>query len=87
MFLYKLSNGNYITVGEMSASSLYSYNYWDGKTKKLIDGGVFECESDDREDILAEALSWCDLPADIGWKLVEEYVEYDVLERMGFSGF
>lgn len=88
--LYKLSNGNIIRVYSMcdDPEYEYGYDYFDGHTQKLIDGGVFNTDASLSEEVLIEALSWCDLdPKKISHELIGEDIEYEDLEEMGYSGF
>lgn len=91
--LYKLRNGDYIRISSTFADEddyNYEYDYFDGKTKRLLDGGVFyDRDSINSEEVLETALQiWgCD-PEDIETaEFIDENVEYDDLERLGFSGF
>lgn len=87
--LYKLSNKNILRVYDMcdDPEYPYGYDYFDGKTKELIDGGVFAVHGE-AEEIVKEAIRWCDLnPDEVTYKLIAEDVEYDDLEEMGYSGF
>lgn len=88
--LYKLSNGNLIRIYSCcdDPEYEYGYDYFDGSTKKLIDGGVFNHDAGSEQEVLEEALGWCDLDVNkITWTLLQEDVEYDDLEDMGYSGF
>lgn len=90
--LYKLENGNHMRICGMcdDPDCEFGYDYFDGKTKKIIDGGVFNLDEDDErtvEAVLATAISWCDLDPNIGFELEMEDCEYSDLEEMGFTGF
>lgn len=88
--LYELSNGNVIRVYSMcdDPEYEYGYDYFDGQTKKLIDGGVFNLDAGSSQEVLEEALGWCDLdPKKISHELIGEDIEYEDLEEMGYSGF
>ncbi len=84
--LYKLENGNFMFVQSLCDDPDYEYGYYyfDGKTKKLIDGGVFNLDAGDDEDVVKEAMSWCDLDTSMTFELVEECCD---LESSGFTGF
>ena len=88
--LYELSNGNVIRVYSMcdDPEYEYGYDYFDGHTKKLIDGGVFNLDAGNSQEVLEEALGWCDIkPEDVTWSLIGEDIEYSDLEEMGYTGF
>lgn len=89
--LYELGNGNVIRVYSTcdDPECEYGYDYLDGHTKRLIDGGVFDLDdAGDGEEVLKEALRCCDLdPEETTWSLIGEDVEYYDLEEMGYTGF
>ncbi len=88
--LYQLSNGNLIRIYSLidDPESDYGYDYLNGQTKKLIDGGVFSCSKSLSEDVLKEAMRWQDLDVNkISWALVQQNVEYETLEEKGYTGF
>ena len=89
--LYVLSNGKVIRICNMieEPDCDYGYDYFDGETKRLIDGGVFNAEgAEDADDVLAAALRICDVdPDSVTWELVSAEADYDLLEEMGFTGF
>lgn len=90
--LFKLSNGNVLRVCSMCDDPEYEfgYDYFDGKTRFIIDGGVFNMEdgADDEEAIVDEAIRWCDLdPKMVTRKLIKDDCGYDDLEEMGYAGF
>ena len=84
--LYQLENGNYLFIQSLCDDPDYEYGYYyfDGKTKKLIDGGVFNLDADSSEEVVKEALSWCDISTETTYELVEECAD---LEELGFTGF
>ena len=87
---YELSNGNKIRVYSLcdDPDYEYGYDYFDGGTKKLIDGGVFNLDASSSEEVLEEAMAWCDLdPQKVSYSLIAEDVNYDSLEEEGYSGF
>ena len=89
---YKLENGNYMRICGMcdDPDCEFGYDYFDGKTKRIIDGGVFNLEDDEErtvENVLKQALEWCDLDPNIGSELEMEDCEYSDLEDLGFTGF
>lgn len=87
--LYRLSNGNMLRVYDMcdDPEYPYGYDYFDGETKELIDGGVFAVHGD-VDAIVKEAIRWCDLdPAEVEYELIGKEIEYEDLEEMGYSGF
>ena len=89
---YKLENGNYMRICGMcdDPECEFGYDYFDGKTKRIIDGGVFNLDEDDErtvEMVLKTALEWCDLDPNTGSELEMEDCEYSDLEEMGFTGF
>lgn len=90
--LYKLSNGNILRVCNMcdDPECEYGYDYFDCKTLKLIDGGMFNIDepTEDIGVIVREAISWCSLdPDEIKWDLIMEDIGYGELEDLGYSGF
>lgn len=88
--LYELSNGNIMRVYSCcdDPDYEYGYDYFDGRTKKLIDGGVFNLDAGSSEEVLEEALSWCDISAkDITYSLIDTEVDYSYLEEEGYTGF
>lgn len=88
--LYELSNGNVIRVYSMcdDPEYEYGYDYFDGHTQKLIDGGVFNLDAASETEVLQEALKWCDVnPEEVTWSLIGEDIEYSDLEEMGYTGF
>lgn len=88
--LYRLSNGNEIRICSMcdDPEYEYGYDYFNGETKKLIDGGVFNLDAGSEEEILREAMSWCDLnPNELTWELINEEADYGGLEELGYTGF
>ena len=84
--LYKLANGNFMFVQSLCDDPDYEYGYYyfDGETKKLIDGGVFNIDAGDDEEVVREAMSWCDLNTNMEFELIEEYCD---LDSLGFTGF
>ena len=88
--LYELSNGNLIRVYSLcdDPDYEYGYDYFDGQTKKLIDGGVFNLDAGSSVEVLEEAMGWCDLdPKKVTYSLIAEDVDYEYLEEEGYSGF
>lgn len=85
--LYELSNGNQILVYSSEGDCEYGYYYFNGTTKKLIDGGEFDLDAGSSEEVLKEAMSWCDLPEDLGYSLIDEDVDTEYLEEEGYTGF
>ena len=88
--LYRLSNGNELRICSICDDPKYKYGYYyfDGKTKKLIDGGVFNLDAHSEEEILKEAISWCDLDPDkVTGELINEEADYGILEELGYTGF
>ena len=85
--LYELSNGNKILVYSSDGDCEYGYYYFDGKTKKLIDGGEFDLDAGSSEEVLEEAMSWCSLSSKLKYSLIEEEVDTGYLEDEGYSGF
>lgn len=89
--LFKLDNGNYMRICNLldDPEYEYGYDYFDGATKKIIDGGCFDLESaSSADDILKSALDWSDLnPYKTGYEFVTDEAEYSDLEEMGFTGF
>jgi len=57
--LFRLANGDYVRVYSVMEDDEYDYgyDYFDGKTKKLVDGGVF-CDNYfiNSEEVLEAAL-------------------------------
>lgn len=84
--LYQLENGNYLFIQSLCDDPDYEYGYYyfDGKTKRLIDGGVFNLDAGSSEEVVKEALSWCDISTETTYELVEECAD---LEELGFTGF
>lgn len=84
--LYKLENGNFLFIQSLCDDPDYEYGYYyfDGKTKRLIDGGVFNIDAGSAKEVIEEALSWCDLSTEMTYELVEECAD---LEDLGFTGF
>lgn len=88
--LYRLSNGNEIRICSMcdDPEYEYGYDYFNGETKKLIDGGVFNLDAGSEEEVLREAIAWCDLnPDELTWELINEEADYGELEELGYTGF
>lgn len=89
--LYRLSNGNYIRLDSYlnNPAYEYSYEYFDGTTKKLIEDGVFSAdEAETEKDIILEVLGFCNVDdPEIEWELISTDADYGKLEEMGFSGF
>ena len=90
--LYRLENGNHLRIVSMcdDPDCDFGYDYFDGKTKKLIDGGVFNLDEDEEptiEAVLRAALSWCDLSTETKADLIMANCEYSDLEEMGYTGF
>lgn len=85
--LYELSNGNQILVYSSEGDCEYGYYYFNGTTKKLIDGGEFDLDAGSSEEVLKEAMSWCDLPDDLSYSLIDEDVDTGYLEEEGYTGF
>ena len=86
--LYQLSNGNIMLIFSSCDECEYGYYYFDGKTKKLIDGGEFDYDAGSSEEVLEEAMSWCTLDTSkITYSLIDEEVYLDQLEEEGYSGF
>lgn len=87
--MYKLSNGNYLRIYSLAddPECEYGYDYFDS-SKKIIDGGAFNCNAGSKEDVLVEAMGWCDLnPKTIQWKLISEEADTGYLEDEGFTGW
>ena len=90
---YQLSNGNFIRTYNMCDDPDYEfgYDYFNGETKRLIDGGVFNLEDGDTkaaDTVLRLAMDWCDLDTkEVKAELKATNIGYDDLEEMGFSGF
>lgn len=88
--LYELSNGNKIRVYSLcdDPEYEYGYDYFNGHTKRLIDGGCFNLDAQTSEEVLREAMAWCDLDTrKVSYSLIAEDVDYDYLEEEGYSGF
>jgi len=90
---YKLSNGNYIRVYNMcdDPECDYGYDYFNGETKRLIDGGVFNLEEGQEEtakEVLETAMKWCDIDTrEVTAELVSTDIGYSDLEEKGYTGF
>lgn len=89
--LYKISNGNELRICDMcdDPEYQYGYDYFDGKTKKLIDGGVFNYDAGTVQEVLEEAMGWCDLDPGVftAELITDEEAEYGDLEAKGYTGF
>lgn len=90
--LYQLSNKNILRIDSScdNPECEYIYDYFDGKTLRLIDGGVFNMEDGNNsvDAVIKEAIAWCSLdPDDVTYDIIMEDVEYDDLESLGYSGF
>lgn len=87
--LYELSNGNQILIySSCDGDCEYGYYYFDGQTKRLIDGGEFDFDAGSSEEVLEEAMGWCSLDTkNIKYSLIDEEVYLDQLEEEGYSGF
>ena len=87
---YELSNGNKIRIYSPcdDPEYEYGYDYFNGHTKRLIDGGCFNLGAQTSEEVLREAMAWCDLDTQkVSYSLIAEDVDYDYLEEEGYSGF
>ena len=83
--LYELENGNFLFIQSVDDPDCeYGYSYFDGKTKRLIDGGVFNLDAGSEKEVLEEAMSWAGVTAGTTYELVEEEAD---LESLGFTGF
>lgn len=99
--LYELSNGNVLRVYSMCDDPEYEfgYDYFNGTTKKMIDGGVFNIELSDtggtswdtevtENAVVDAAMHWCGLnPSEVNRSLIGIDIEYSDLEDDGYSGF
>lgn len=87
--MYKLSNGNYIRIYSLADDPEYEYGYdYFDSSKKIIDGGVFNYDAGSEEEVLVEAMGWCDLnPKKIQWELISEEADTGYLEDEGFTGW
>ena len=90
--LYRLENGNHLRIVNMcdDPDCEYGYDYFDGRTKKLIDGGVFNLEEDEEvtiDNVLKTAMEWCDVDPGSSAELIMENCEYSDLEDLGYTGF
>lgn len=87
--MYQLSDGTYLRIYSLADDPEYEYGYdhFDS-SKKLIDGGVFNLDAGSAEDILLEAMDWCDLNhKKLKWKLITEQADTGYLEDEGFTGW
>ena len=87
--MYKLSNGNYMRIYSLADDPEYEYGYdYFDSSKKLIDGGCFNYDAGDEEEVLIEALGWVDVnPKSVEWELIEEEADTGYLEDEGFTGW
>lgn len=82
--IYELSNGNHLYI-QNSQEGGFSYDYFDGETLKLIDGGYIGTgEERKKETVIKKCLEICGLPEDTAYSLI--CVNPD-LEEEGYTGY
>lgn len=87
--LYQLEGGDYIRIYSLCEEEdecNYGYDYFDGRTKMLRDGGIFHSDGVNSEEILREVMYTCDVEEE-SFSLIGENMEYDDLAEEGFGGF
>ena len=87
--LYRLASGDYVRINSTYdvEGFNYEYDYFDGDTRELLDGGVFaDFDSINSEGILETALGIYG-SEETEYEFIDENVEYEDLADMGFSGF